>query len=315
MLNDKPVFIFTGFLGGGKTEFIQDTLSNPEFGNDGRTLLVVCEYGELEYEPEKFAGPGVEIVRINSEDELKNGALIEAVKNAKKFDRVIVEYNGMWMLESLFAGMPRNWFVAQEMTLFDATTFEIYNKNMRQLCFDKMKTAEMVVFNRFTHGADKMPFHKEVRIANRRSIIVYEYGPHDMEVDDIEDPLPYDMNAKRIDLDPDWYAEWYRDINENMDVYDGKIIKLKGRVALVDELPSGQFAVGRHVMTCCEDDIQFAALMAYATDTSDLKVGDWVEIEAKIRVEYEKAYGEKGPVLRCKSVTKCEPADPEVATF
>lgn len=315
MLNDKPVFLFTGFLGSGKTEFIQDTLANPEFGNDGRTLLVVCEYGELEYEPEKFAGPGVEIVQIMSEEELKSGALIEAVKKAKRYDRVIVEYNGMWMLESLWQSMPRNWVLAQEMTLIDTTTFEIYNKNMRQLSFDKLKTAEMVVFNRFTHGQDKMPFHKEVRIANRRSMIIYEYGPHDMEVDDIVDPLPYDMSRKSIELQDDWYAEFYRDINENQDDYDGKTITYKGRVALVDQLPDGMFAFGRHVMTCCEDDIQFAALMAYATDTSDLKVGDWVEVTAKIRVEYEKAYGEKGPVLHCKSVKPCEPCSPQVATF
>lgn len=315
MMNEKPVFLFTGFLGSGKTEFIQDTLENPEFGNDGRTLLVVCEYGELEYEPEKFAGPGVEIVTIESEENLKNGALIEAVKHAKRFDRVIVEYNGMWMLESLFSSAPRNWTIVQEMLFFEAPTFQIYNQNMRQLCFDKMKTAELVVFNRMQHGEDKMPYHKEVRIANRRSTIVYEYGPHDMEIDDIEDPLPYDMNSNRIEIEDDWYAEWYRDINENQDAYNGKTLTLRGRVALVDELPNGMFAFGRHVMTCCEEDIQFAALMAYTTDTSDLKVGDWVKITAKIRVEYEKAYGEKGPVFRCKSVEKCEPANPEIATF
>ena len=83
----------------------------------------------------------------------------------------------------------------------------------------------------------------------------------------------------------------------------------------MDELPNGMFAFGRHVMTCCEDDIQFAALMAYTADTSDLKVGDWVYVEATIRVQFEKAYGEKGPVLICRRVEKCEPCSPEVASF
>ena len=32
----------------------------------------------------------------------------------------------------------------------DAGNFMMYNQNMRQQIFDKMKTAELVVFNRFT---------------------------------------------------------------------------------------------------------------------------------------------------------------------
>lgn len=313
-MNEKPVFIFTGFFGAGKTEFIQDTLSNPEFGNDGRTLLIVCEEGELEYEPAKFAGPGVTVKYVHEEDELKKGILLK-ISAGCLYDRVIVEYNGMWMLDSLFENMPLNWVIAQEMCLIDATTFKIYNQNMRQLCFDKMKTAEMVVFNRMDKSADKMPFHKEVRIANRRSLIIYEYAPNDMEPDTIEDPLPYDMSKKNITIEDDWYAEWYRDINENEDAYDGKVLTLKGRVAINKELPDGRFAFGRHVMTCCADDIQFAALMAIYSDTSDLEVGDWIRITAKVRIEYEEAYGEKGPVLYVKTIERCEPADPEVASF
>ena len=89
MVTEKPVFLFTGFLGSGKTEFIQDTLESPEFGNDGRTLLVVCEEGELEYQPEKFEGPGVTIVKIASEDELREGKLKKSAAGAL-FDRVII---------------------------------------------------------------------------------------------------------------------------------------------------------------------------------------------------------------------------------
>ncbi|MCF0140563.1 MAG: hypothetical protein HUJ78_00825, partial [Mogibacterium sp.] len=251
MINQKPVFIFTGFFGAGKTEFIQDTLQNPEFGDDGKTLLIVCEEGELSYEPEKFVGQTVTIKYVKSEEELKEG-IIRKLSVGCLYDRVLIEYNGMWAMESLYEGMPHNWFIAQEMCLIDATTFMVYNKNMRQLCFDKLATAEMVVFNRFDKEADKMPFHKEVRIANRRSLIIYEYGPYDMEPDTIEDPLPYDMSKNRIEIEDEWYAEWYRDINENEDNYEGKTIKMKGRVAINKDLPDGRFAFGRHVMTCCE---------------------------------------------------------------
>ena len=313
-MTEKPVYLFTGFLGAGKTTFIKETLENHEFGDDGRTLLLICENGEVQYEPEKFVGPGVIVERIKGEAEL-NEVKLGMIDARGGFDRVVVEMNGMWENQKLFAAMPKGWVIAQEMALFDTSTFMMYNKNMRQLCFNKMQTADMVVFNRCGKGFDKMPYHKEVRIANRRNMIVYEYAPNDIEPDDIIDPLPYDMNAAQIQIQDDWYAEWYRDINENEDDYDGKTFVIKGRVALSDELPAGQFAFGRHVMTCCEADIQFAGLLAYYSGAVDLKVGDWIEITAKVRVEYTEAYKEKGPVLYIKKLAKCEPCDPEVATF
>lgn len=313
-MTDKPVYLFTGFLGAGKTSFIKETLENHEFGDDGRTLLLICENGEVDYEPEKFVGPGVVVERIRSEAEL-NEVNLGRFEHRGNFDRVVVEYNGMWEVQKLFAAMPPNWLIAQEMALFDTKTFLMYNQNMRQLCFNKMQTADMVVFNRCEKGFDKMPYHKEVRIANRRSLIVYEYGPNDIEPDDIIDPLPYDMNASQIEIEDEWYAEWYRDINENEDDYDGKTFIVKGRVALSDELPEGQFAFGRHVMTCCEADIQFAGLLAYYSGAETLSVGDWVKITAKVRCEYTEAYKEKGPVLYIKKLEKTEACEPEVATF
>ncbi|MBR0373095.1 MAG: hypothetical protein IJH91_01050 [Mogibacterium sp.] len=311
-----PVYLFTGFLGGGKTTFIQDTLSSPDFDDGKATLLLVCEEGEVEYEPDKFAVPNVSIEVIDDVDDM-NLDTLTAISRRHRFDRVMVEYNGMWMMRDFFASMPRNWIIAQEMCFMDATTFMMYNKNMRQLCFDKMQTAELLVFNRCTKGFDKVPFHKEVRIANRNSQILYEYGQYDVEIDDIQDPLPYDKTQSQIEIKDEWYAEWYRDINENEKDYEGKVLTLRGRVALAEEMPLGKFAFGRHVMTCCVEDIQFAGLMCVysGVGAGTYRTGDWVRIKARVRIEYEEAYGEKGPVLYCKSVEPCEPANPEVATF
>ena len=311
-----PVYLFTGFLGGGKTTFIQDTLQTPEFDADVPTLMLVCEEGEVEYDVTKFASPeNVFVEYIEDESELTRINL-QRIASKYRFDRVLVEYNGMWLLQTLFQNMPNNWLIAQEMLFLDATTFLMYNQNMRQLCFDKLQTAELVVFNRCTKGFDKMPFHKEVRVANRRSQILYEYGPYDVEPDDIEDPLPFDKTQSKITIPDEFYAEWYRDINENENDYEGKTLTLRGRVAMAEDISAkGRFAFGRHVMTCCVEDIQFAGLMCIYANSEEFKTGDWVEITAKVRIEYEEAYGEKGPVLYAKSVAPCEPADPEVATF
>ena len=313
-MTERPVFFFNGFLGSGKTTFINETLASPEFGNDGRTLLLICERGEVEYEPDKFAGPGVRVEQIKSEDEM-NPANLARIAAKGGYDRVVVEYNGMWEAQKFFAAMPPGWLIAQEMDFFDAGTFLMYNQNMRQLCFNKMQTADMVIFNRCKEGFDKMPFHKEVRIANRSNMIIYEYESGDIEPDEIIDPLPYDMSKSRIKIEDEWYAEWYRDINENEDDYDGKTLELRGRVALSEELPEGQFAFGRHVMTCCEADVQFAGLLAYYSGPVEVKTGDWVEIVAKVRAEYSEVYKEKGPVLYIRNLNICKPCEPEVASF
>ena len=45
-----PVYAFTGFLDAGKTKFIQETLEDERFNAGERTLLLICEEGEEEYD-------------------------------------------------------------------------------------------------------------------------------------------------------------------------------------------------------------------------------------------------------------------------
>lgn len=314
MAEEIPVYLFTGFLESGKTKFIQEALEGSDFNAGEKTLLLICEEGTEEYRPERFWARKVYLEVLDGEEELDPGKL-GALEKKYGAERVIIEYNGMWMLDRLFANMPDNWVIYQEMTFADAGTFMQYNLNMRQLVFDKLKTAEMVVFNRCTRGFDKMPFHKVVRVANRKSQIIYEYGPDDAEPDTIADPLPFDLNAPEIEIREQDYAEWYRDINEGQDKYEGKVLRVKGRCALGGGLSSGEFVFGRHVMTCCVQDIQFAGLLCKWPGASGLEHGGWVDIRARVKNEFSSIYGEVGPVLYCEEVKTAEAAVPEVATF
>ena len=231
-MKEMPVYLFTGFLGAGKTTFIQEVMESDEFNQGEKTLLLVCEEGEVEYDPSSFEFPNVYIEFVDDEDELTPEYLTE-LENEHDIERVVIEYNGMWMLKSLYDNAPSNWTMYQEMAFADANTFLMYNKNMRQLTFDKMRTAELDVFNRCEKGFDKMPFHQEVRIANRHAQIVYEYAPNDIEPDMIQDPLPYDIRKDEIEINDEDFAEWYRDINENPSDYKGKTLKIKERAAKI----------------------------------------------------------------------------------
>ena len=309
-----PVYLFTGFLESGKTTFIQEALEDEEFNAGERTLFLLCEEGEEEYHPGKFYGLNVFFEKIDEESQLTTEYLDGLLKKHNA-ERVVVEYNGMWNLDSFYQNMPKEWISYQEMLFADAQTFLTYNQAMRPLVYDKLKSAELIIFNRCKKGFDKMEFHQIVRGANRNAEIVYEYGQDDIEHDDIEDPLPFDLDAPVIEVMDNDYAEWYRDINEEPEKYDRKIIKVKGRTALGGELPENVFVFGRHVMTCCVEDIQFAALAYIWDDIPSLKHGEWYTVEAEVKYEYAEIYGEEGPVLYCKEIKPALPADPEVATF
>jgi len=310
-----PVYLFTGFLESGKTTFIQEALEGDDFNAGERTLLLLCEEGEEEYVPDRFFGHNVFTEIIQDEEELTVDLLRE-LQLRHKVERVIVEYNGMWNLDSFYQNMPAEWMTYQEMFFADANTFLSYNQNMRQLVYDKLKSAELVVFNRCERGFDKMEFHKIVRGANRNSQILYEYGSDNVEIDQIIDPLPFDLEASLVVVEDHAFAEWYRDINEEEDKYRGKILQIKGRSVLGGGLPADKFVFGRHVMTCCVDDIQFAGLLCHWEGAEKLlEHGGWVQITAEVRIEYDDMYGEEGAVLYCSKVEPAEEADPEVATF
>ena len=311
---DVPVYLFTGFLEAGKTKFIQETLEDKRFCNGERTLLLVCEEGEEEYAPDQFADRSVMIRTIESPEEMtvENLSRMLIQTNA---ERVVIEYNGMWLLDLLYSAMPENWMVYQEFMFADATTFLSYNANMRQLVYDKLKSCELVVFNRFRPDMDKMAFHKIVRGASRRSDIAYEYPGGKVEYDDIQDPLPFDLEAPVVEIGDDDYAVWYRDMSEEPKKYEGKTVRFRCRALQRKKLPPHTFVVGRHVMTCCVEDIQFAGLVCQKDDVSDIVDDSWMTLTAEIHFKFSRAYGKKGPVLTYLSHEPCEAPEQAVATF
>ena len=309
-----PVYLFTGFLESGKTKFIQETLEDKRFCNKEKTLLLVCEEGEEEYAPEQFATDTVVIRVLEGQEQLTTENLTGWAQETKA-DRVVIEYNGMWLLDALYAAMPEGWVVYQEFMFADAGTFLSYNGNMRQLVYDKLKSCELVVFNRFKPDMDKMEFHKVVRAASRRADIAYESTDGKVVYDDIEDPLPFDLNAPVIEIGDADFAEWYRDLGETPANYEGKTVRFKCRALKRSKMPANTFIVGRHVMTCCVEDIQFAALVCQWDKADSVQDDSWMILTAKLNFKFNKAYGRKGPVLSYVSHELCEAPEQPVATF
>ncbi len=314
MAQEVPVYLFTGFLEAGKTQFIIDTMKDPNFNDPSRKYLIIsCEDGVEEIDPEDF-GDNVAFSSFEDEQSLTPDRLNAMAKRAGA-DIIVVEYNGMWSLENFYGALPDGWMVYQEILIIDSTTALQYNANMRQLMVDKLTSCEMVVFNRVKPEYDKMELHKLVRGVSKRANICYEDTEGEIEFDEIEDPLPYDINAPIIEIKDEDFAIFYRDMSEEFQKYDGKTVRFKGIVALDPSIPADQYAIGRHIMTCCEADIAYRGVVAKGMGVLHLATRDWVIVEGKLQEEYSKLYRSRGPVLTVTRIERAEKPEQEVATF
>ncbi|MBQ7715441.1 MAG: hypothetical protein IJT70_06195 [Clostridia bacterium] len=312
---DTPVYLFTGFLESGKTKFIQETLSDPKFFDDAETriLVLLCEEGEEELEPLDFASENVFVETLEDEKYI-NPDKLEALRRKHSANIVMIEYNGMWLVQDLFKALPDDWYVYQEMMLADASLIEVYNANMRNLVVDKFSSADLIVFNRCDPDTDYQVLHKLVRGVSRRADIIYERVDGSAAYDDIEDPLPFDTSAPVIEIGDGDYALFYRDIAENTNDYDGKTVRFLGQANRDERLPKDGFIIGRPIMTCCVEDIAFSGL--YCEDGAEnLTFPSWARLEAKISVKSSKIYGRRGPVLKFISAEAAPAPEDPVATL
>lgn len=310
-----PVYAFTGFLDSGKTKFIQETLEDPRFNDGERTLVLIFEEGEEEYDLSTYPKKNV-YLEVLDQTSVSTKEL-QSLQKKYKAERIVAELNGMQLVGDLYSRFPDNWVIAQEVMFADSTTFNAYNANMRNLVMDKLVGAQMVVFNRLNPGVDTMPLHKLARAANRRIDILYDYTDGTTSFDEVEDPLPFDINAPVIVVKDEDYALWYRDVSEEPEKYAGKTVQFKAQVAMLRREKNGMFAPGRFVMTCCVEDIQFCGIPCRYEKASALESRSWVMVTAKISAEKHPLYkGDVGPVLTATEVViNAQPAEPDVATF
>ncbi len=314
-----PVYLFMGFLESGKTSFIQDTLEEDYFNDGQTTLIFACEEGEEEYDDEILEKAKSIVVYVEDEEDFTTDFINGELEKIHP-DRVIIEYNGMWMLKNLFEaveGTPLDIF--QTLTMANAETFDIYMNNMRSLAVEMFKISEVVVINRCTKDTPKSTYRRSIRAVNRRVQVIFESETGD-DMEEEEESLPFDIDGKNIRLDDEDYGIWFIDAMERPELYDGKTITMKVRVLKGKGMPKGCFVPGRHAMTCCADDVQFLGYLCHmnhakSSSIRTIKNGMWATLTAEIKVEYAKEYKEKGPVLYAKRMEAATRPEEEFVYF
>ena len=306
----KPVYIINGFLESGKTEFINFTLDQPYFQISGKTLLLLCEEGEVEYDPYVLKRSNTVVEVIDEEADFTVEKMVELEKKHHP-ERIIIEYNGMWKFRDL--RLPWHWRVEQQITTIDASTFPVYFTNMKSMVADMLRKSEMIIFNRCDGIGDLNVYKRNVKALNPAADIIFEDSSG--EIDELmEDDLPYDLSADPIVLDDKTYGLWSLDSLDHLDRYVGKKIQFTALVMKPDGFPKDYFVPGRMAMTCCAEDMTFLGFACVYDKIGLFAERDWVKVTAVVEKEYFADYEGEGPVLHATSVTKAkQPKEPVIS--
>jgi len=319
MANQKekeiPVYLFMGFLGSGKTTFAKDTLLKQDFTEGQKTLFLICEDGEEEFDFDALRKKNI-FPEMITEETLTTEYLLELSKKYEP-ENVMIEFNGMWELDRLFQiRVPRGWTVVQVISFVDATTFDVYVNNMKKVMMDQLRNADMVIFNRCDGNTRKAEYRRSIRAVNRRAQIIFEGA--NGEVDngaDEEIELPFDTTGPEIRLGEEDFGLFYADAADNPDKYVGKKVHFKAQVHRPSNYGNNAFVPGRFAMTCCAADIAFVGFKTYYGGAKSLTDREWVIVDGEIKKEYYPEFQGEGPVIYATSVAKTSPAADELVYF
>lgn len=81
------------------------------------------------------------------------------------------------------------------------------------------------------------------------------------------------------------------------------------------DMGGDEMGVGRYVMVCCENDMQFMGLICSRAPEGQFRDGDWMELTSVLRLEYNAHYSGTGPVLTPISAVPADAPFPEFASF
>ena len=307
----KPVYMINGFLESGKTEFITYTLAQPYFQVRGKTLLILCEEGEIEYDAALLRQSRTVLELIDAEEDFTPGRLIELEKKHKP-ERIVIEYNGMWNYKEM--KLPWHWKIEQQITTIDASTFPMYFTNMKSLLAEQIRKSELIIFNRCDGVEDLGSYKRNVKAINPKAEIVFEDS--NGEINEImEEDLPYDLKAPVIELNNERYGIWYLDTMDHPERYEGKTVSFVGMVLKPKQFPKDYFVPGRMAMTCCAEDMAFLGYACEYEKADGLEDQQWVKVTARVETSYFEQYQGEGPVLHALSVEQTRAPKEEIISF
>ena len=311
---DTRIYVFNGFLDSGKTTFLQDTVLDTDFCDGEKTVIVVSEEGEIEYKQEEIESKNCDLVYIDNEEEL-NYQLFENIKNKYNPTQILIELNGMYMINRILAASkPEGMDVVQVLTTINAQTFSLYVNNMRSLVYNQVVHSDLVIFNRVDDTMKKSFLRNTVKAINGSVQIIYEKA--DGTVNTLEDDeLPFDTSSSYLEIADHDFGLFCMDMIDHPETYHHKTIKLRGKfIGLDKQIPNG-FILGREAMVCCADDTSLVGMVCVHQSAKQFIPNEWLELEGLVELKYDSDVGGDICILYVTDIKVILPLENEYVTF
>ena len=308
-MEQLPVFVINGFLEAGKTQFMKFTMQQEYFKTEGNTLLIVCEEGDEEYDEKLLSSTHTTIKYI---EDIKDFTIQNMERFTKEVnpERILIEWNGLWDQDKL--EIPDIWFINQMITIYDTSTLDLYikNKDLKAYMGKMLINSELVICNRADNIDEDIlsTYHLQIKAMAPNAEIIFE-GEEGEITGDFSINLPYNLDDKKLIIKPEDYGVFYIDIMDRTEKYDTKEVEFTAQVVRPEGIGDDVLITGRRAMTCCEADIRFLGFVCKYRGAKNFKNKDWVKIKGKIKVEVNKQYRAKGPVIYADEVLLTGPID------
>lgn len=308
-MEQLPVFVINGFLEAGKTQFMKFTMQQEYFKTEGNTLLIVCEEGNEEYDEKLLSSTHTTIKYI---EDIKDFTIQNMERFTKEVnpERILIEWNGLWEQDKL--EIPDIWFINQMITIYDTSTLDLYikNKDLKAYMGKMLINSELVICNRADNIDEDIlsTYHLQIKAMAPNAEIIFE-GEEGEITGDFSINLPYNLDDKKLIIKPEDYGVFYIDIMDRTEKYDKKEVEFTAQVVRPEGIGDDVLITGRRAMTCCEADIRFLGFVCKYRGAKNFKNKDWVKIKGKIKVEVNKQYRAKGPVIYADEVLLTGPID------
>ncbi len=314
---ETPVYIFTGLLESGKTTLIQEVIREEGFLEPGDTVLIQCEDGEESLSEQLCSAFAIRRIKISGCQELDENFWRQIEKEYAPA-QVLIEYNGMWEMDQLFSSnIPQDWYTGGIYSTVNAETAEIYLANMRKNFMEPLRNSNLIIINKCDENTDRLMLRRMIKLLNPQAQIAFE-GKDGKMLENEADSLPFDYSKKCVVIEDMDYGLWYIDAMEYPEHYMEKEVCFTGRYCASADPAADYFIPGRHVMTCCEDDIQFLGFICYFDDKqkNSFKHGQWVNVKVRFAYGAHEIYGdEEGPILRLLEISAAKQPVQELVTL
>jgi hypothetical protein len=297
MREELPIFLINGFLDSGKTTLIKNIISeNPNYHNHS-TVIIACEEGEEEYDKAWCQKYGVHVEYIEDEDEL-TPEFMEDLEDVYRPNQIVIEYNSFFDFEN--QDFPEHMVIYQQITLIDASSFQVMFNNMKKIFNTMVQYSGLIIFNRSLNNPNLPQFRRQIRMFNPQGQVAFEALDGSLYTT-LEEDLPYDLSKDEILIGEDDYPIWYMEVFDRKEKYFKPTFRFK---TFVRDVTDNTFVIGRNVMSCCEDDIQFLGYEVINESDYKPNIGDCIFITCKVVIDYSYIANDDVVMLKATKVSK-----------